>query len=157
VRTISKPRQKRLAGKHRQPRRIWAWLLLFLYTGAVVYWMFIGFGRTIHTGGQLQYNLEPLRTVKLYFDLDNGVPFIGRLVNLLGNVAVFIPFGILLPLVNARLHSIIRLTGYTVLYILILETMQMLLRAGSFDIDDLLLNMLGVWTGYVLLRLKKVR
>lgn len=132
-------------------------MLLFLYTGAVVYWMFIGFGRTIHTGGQLQYNLEPLRTVKLYFDLDNGVPLIGRLVNLLGNVAVFIPFGILLPLVNARLHSIIRLTGYTVLYILILETMQMFLRAGSFDIDDLLLNMLGVWTGYVLLRLKKVR
>ncbi|UQZ36380.1 VanZ family protein [Paenibacillus sp. PK3_47] len=132
-------------------------MLLFLYTGAVVYWMFIGFGRTIHTDGGLQYNLEPLRTVKLYFDLDNGVPFTGRLVNLLGNVAVFVPFGILLPLVNARLNSIILLTGYTVLYILILETMQMLLRVGSFDIDDLLLNMLGVWTGYVLLRLKKRR
>lgn len=119
--------------------------------------MFIGFGRTVHTDGELQYNLEPLRTVKLYFDLDNGVPFTGRMVNLLGNVAVFIPFGILLPLINTRLNSIIRLTGYTVLYILILETMQMLLRVGSFDIDDLLLNMLGVWIGYVMLCLKRVR
>jgi len=28
----------------------------------------------------------------------------------------------------------------------------MLLHVGSFDIDDLLLNMLGVWTGYGLFR-----
>lgn len=52
-------------------------MLLILYSAAVVYWMFIGFGRVVHPDGPLQYNLEPLRTIKLYFDLDNGVPFSG--------------------------------------------------------------------------------
>ncbi|WP_440941450.1 hypothetical protein [Paenibacillus odorifer] len=29
----------------------------------------------------------------------------------------------------------------------------MLLHVGSFDIDDLLLNMLGIWTGYGMFRI----
>ncbi|WP_187355282.1 VanZ family protein [Paenibacillus tengchongensis] len=139
----------------KQPRRIWARLLLFFYAGTVIYWMFIGFGRTPDPEGPLQYNLEPLRTIKLYFNLDNGVSYGYRLVNLLGNVAVFVPFGFLLPLVRGRLRSIVRLTLYSVLWILLLECLQMLLHVGSFDIDDLLLNLLGVWIGYALLGFAK--
>lgn len=137
-----------------QPRGIWKRLLAILligYTFALVYWMFLGFGRTVHTEGPLKYNLEPLRTVRLYFDLDNGVPIFSRLVNLLGNVAVFAPFGMLLPLLVRRLQSFIRLAFLAIPGILVLETLQMLLRVGSFDIDDLLLNLLGVWVGYGLL------
>ncbi|WP_162551103.1 VanZ family protein [Paenibacillus tepidiphilus] len=139
----------------KQPRRIGARLLLFFYAGAVIYWMFIGFGRTPDPEGPLQYNLEPLRTIKLYFNLDNGVSYGYRLVNLIGNVAVFVPFGILLPLVKGKLRSIVRLTLYTGLWVLILECLQMLLHVGSFDIDDLLLNLLGVWIGYIVLRLMR--
>lgn len=45
------------------------------------------------------------------------------------------------------------LTLHMALWILLLESMQMLLRVGSFDIDDLLLNLLGVWIGYIFLHL----
>ncbi|MEK4064549.1 MULTISPECIES: VanZ family protein [unclassified Paenibacillus] len=153
-RKTQKPGNRSVRGKLQpKPRRIWAWMLLMLYCAAVVYWMFIGFGRVVHPDGPLQYNLEPLRTIKLYFDLDNGVPFSGRLVNLLGNVAVFIPFGLLLPLLKQRLNSMFGLTLHMALWILLLESMQMLLRVGSFDIDDLLLNLLGVWIGYIFLHL----
>lgn len=103
--------------------------------------------------GPLRYNLEPLHTMRLYFDMSNGVSYSERVVNLLGNVAVFVPFGILLPLVCIAYRSLLRLTLVSVLGIIVLELMQMLLRAGSLDIDDLLLNLLGVWTGYTLLRL----
>lgn len=158
VRAISSAQKKRRTGKRsapvkRQPRRVWAWMLLVLYSAAVMYWMFIGFGRAVHSGGPLQYNVEPLKTIKLYFDLDNGVSFTGRLINLLGNVAVFIPFGLLLPLLKRRFDSIIGLTLCMAPCILLLESLQMLLRVGSFDIDDLLLNLLGVWTGYIVLHL----
>jgi len=115
--------------------------------------MFIGFGREIHTGSPLQYNLIPLRTVSLYFDMNNGLSLISRFVNLLGNVVVFIPFGILIPLAKTRPISWIRISLYAVPCILLLESLQMLLHVGSFDIDDLLLNMLGIWTGYGMFRI----
>ncbi|AIQ35415.1 hypothetical protein R50345_12815 [Paenibacillus sp. FSL R5-0345] len=127
-------------------------VVLTLYSATVIYWMFLGFGREVHTGGPLQYNLVPLRTVSLYFNLDNGLSLINRLVNLLGNVVVFIPFGFLWPLVKTRSISWLRISLYAVPCILLLECLQMLLHVGSFDIDDLLLNMLGVWIGYGLFR-----
>lgn len=160
VRAISKTRKHHRKGRtsaDRQMlppgRRILAWLLLIIYSAVLIYWMFLGFGRTVQTEGPLRYNLEPLRTMRLYFDMNNGVSYSGRLVNLLGNVAVFVPFGILLPLVSAGYRSLLRLTLVSVLCIMLLELMQMLLRVGSLDIDDLLLNLLGVWIGYALLRL----
>ncbi|OMD43123.1 hypothetical protein BSK52_05230 [Paenibacillus odorifer] len=127
-------------------------VVLTLYSATVIYWMFLGFGREVHTGGPLQYNLVPLRTVSLYFNLDNGLSLINRLVNLLGNVVVFIPFGFLWPLVKTRSISWLRISLYAVPCILLLECLQLLLHVGSFDIDDLLLNMLGVWIGYGLFR-----
>lgn len=161
VRHIAKPRKQRRKGsrggskQYRPRRQPMKWLLLVLYSAAVVYWMFLGFGRTVRTDGPLLYNLEPLRTVKLYFNLHNGVTFSGRLVNLLGNVVVFIPFGVLLPLLIRKLRSVLMLTLWTALGILLLETLQMLLRVGSFDVDDLLLNLMGVWVGYILFRKNK--
>ncbi|WP_054940290.1 VanZ family protein [Paenibacillus ihuae] len=130
-------------------------MLLFLYSAAVIYWMFLGFGRTVQTEGPLKYNLELLRTVKLYFNLDNGVSATGRLINLVGNVAVFIPFGVLFPLLLRKFRSLLILTLWAVPSILLLEIFQMLLRVGSFDVDDLLLNLIGVWVGYLLLRINK--
>jgi len=143
--------------RHKETYRSWPLkgltrVVLTLYSATVIYWMFIGFGREVHTGGPLQYNLVPFRTVSLYFNLDNGLSLINRLVNLLGNVVVFIPFGFLSPLVKIRPVSWLRISLYAVPCILLLECLQMLLHVGSFDIDDLLLNMLGVWTGYGLFR-----
>ena len=132
-------------------------IVLTLYSATVIYWMFIGFGREAHTGGSLHYNLVPLRTVSLYFNLDNGLSLINRLVNLLGNIVVFIPFGFLSPFVKTSRISWLRISLYAVPCILLLECLQMLLHVGSFDIDDLLLNMLGIWTGYGLFRVISFR
>lgn len=129
------------------------WVVFTMYSAAVIYWMFIGFGRHIHTGGTLHYNLVPLRTVRLFLDFGNGVSLMDRSVNLIGNVIVFIPFGFMLPLIQVRLFSWFRLTFRAAYIVLLLEILQMLLQVGSFDIDDLLLNLIGVWIGYGLLRL----
>lgn len=143
------------AGKQRLSagRRFLAWLLLLAYSAMLLYWMFLGFGRTVQLDGPLRYNLEPLRTVRLFFDMSNGLSYSSRLVNLLGNVAVFVPIGLLIPLAAPRYYSWLRLTVLSACSIMLLELMQMLLHVGSLDIDDLLLNLLGVWAGYVMLRL----
>ncbi len=128
-------------------------ILLVAYCSALVYWMFLGFGRTVHSEGPFRYNVQPLRTIELYLNLDNGVSLSGRIINLLGNVIVFAPFGFLLPLLKRNLYAVFRLLLVSAAGILLLEIMQMLLRAGSFDIDDVILNLAGVLLGYLLLRI----
>ncbi|WP_169834358.1 VanZ family protein [Paenibacillus donghaensis] len=150
---------KKQAARGRKPaaRRTshpWASLMLVVYTALVVYWMFIGFGREARAGGPLQYNLVPLRTIQLYLNPDNGVPVMIRMINLLGNVAVFIPFGYLLPFVKPSYRSFTGMLFSSALCIAVLECMQMVLHVGSLDIDDLLLNVLGVGIGYCLYKLK---
>ncbi|ULO05328.1 VanZ family protein [Paenibacillus sp. 19GGS1-52] len=145
----SKLEQEENRIKHK--RRLTGFVLA-LYSAIVIYWMFIGFGREPHTGGPLQFNLIPLRTVLLYLDPGNGLSLAIRLVNLLGNVVVFIPFGWLLPRLAKGWTSWIQLTFSSASLILVLECLQMLLHVGSFDIDDLLLNLIGVRIGYSLFR-----
>ncbi|QWU13530.1 Glycopeptide antibiotics resistance protein [Paenibacillus sophorae] len=126
---------------------------LIVYSACLLYWMFLGFGRTARYSQPMQYSLVPLRTIWYYLSAGGKMPLSVRLVNLLGNVAVFIPFGILMPAVTGRLRSAAGLAVLFIPCITALEILQMLLRAGSFDVDDILLNLLGVWTGFGLLRL----
>ncbi|WP_429844223.1 VanZ family protein [Brevibacillus sp. FIR094] len=64
-----------------------------------------------------------------------------------GNIAAFIPFGILFPLLyRVRLGKFISLF---VLAILVLETIQALTYLGSFDINDVISNTIGAAIGYV--------
>ena len=71
-------------------------------------------------------------------------------INLAGNVIMFIPLGFFLPLnwkVFRKLPGLI----LTVLgIILCIELLQMVTMLGSLDVDDVLLNMLGCSMGYYL-------
>ena len=65
----------------------------------------------------------------------------------------FIPFGILLPIVISgyKKSAIIIFDGLVVS--LIIETIQLLTKVGSFDVDDIILNTIGVAIGYVLFKI----
>ena len=65
------------------------------------------------------------------------------LKNLLGNLLPFIPFGFLLPIAYPRIKALVGM--FAVLFI---EIFQYMTRLGSFDIDDIILNMVGVLSGY---------
>lgn len=67
-----------------------------------------------------------------------------------GNMAVFVPFGLLLPQLIRKLQSWLVLTAVFVPSILVVEWAQMLLRVGSFDVDDVILNTAGVWIGWMI-------
>ncbi|BAH41350.1 conserved hypothetical membrane protein [Brevibacillus brevis NBRC 100599] len=67
-----------------------------------------------------------------------------------GNVAAFIPFGILFPLLyRVRFGKFISLF---VLAIFVLETVQALTYLGSFDVNDVISNTIGAAIGYVAYR-----
>jgi len=68
----------------------------------------------------------------------------------LGNIAGFIPLGILLPLLFRKLRTAFRTVALIFLISLAFETAQLILILGVFDVDDLLLNTLGGAIGYLL-------
>ncbi|ODB62198.1 MULTISPECIES: VanZ family protein [Paenibacillus] len=134
-----------------------ALMLLILYTGLLLYWMFLGFGRTLRPGPPYSYNIVPFDTIRQYLRAMESFPFRVWGVNLLGNIGVFIPFGILVPIIWVSMRSIGSLLLTIVIALVILEVSQMLLGAGTMDVDDIILNVLGVLCGrvaYVFVRKK---
>ncbi|MDD2648777.1 MAG: VanZ family protein [Eubacteriales bacterium] len=67
--------------------------------------------------------------------------------NLLGNTIPFIPFGFLLPIVYKKASSFKRVFIIGLIFIILIEIIQFATRLGSFDVDDILLNMLGILFG----------
>ena len=95
------------------------------------------------------YNLIPFDTIKFYL-LQDTMPLLRRAGNLVGNIALFIPMGILLPVVFRYARKFLPFFIITVLLSSILELFQYALGTGSADIDDVILNTLGGLSGYVI-------
>ena len=98
-------------------------------------------------------NFIPFKTILPYLMGENGF-MIGAL-NIIGNIALLVPFGFLLSLVIAKLkwkHVLL----FSILSGSLIEITQVLLHVGIFDIDDVILNGLGVWVGYWLYLLFEV-
>ncbi|OGO76767.1 MAG: hypothetical protein A2Y23_05875 [Clostridiales bacterium GWB2_37_7] len=95
----------------------------------------------------ISYNLTPFKTILNYLQNSANVGFDVWLYNLAGNVAAFIPLGFLLPLAFSGFRTI---KTFIVAFILILcaEALQLVSRRGVFDVDDIILNMLGSMIGY---------
>ncbi|MBQ5820919.1 MAG: VanZ family protein, partial [Clostridia bacterium] len=70
------------------------------------------------------------------------------LLNVIGNAAMFVPSGIVLPIVYKRLNTFwkVLLTGIGMS--LCIELIQLPFSARATDIDDLILNTIGVIVGY---------
>jgi len=109
-------------------------------------------------------NLIPLDYSYRCFLQDSGMhPHLTAfcLRNTLGNVALFMPLGILLPFVDTRFRSLRRVLLLALCMSLVIETLQFVLRfvgnPRAVDIDDVLLNTLGAVLGYLIYRGLKLR
>jgi glycopeptide antibiotics resistance protein len=77
--------------------------------------------------------------------------------NTLGNLALFVPLGILLPLVSNRFRTLKRVLLFALFLSLSVESIQFLLRffgnPRAVDIDDVILNTLGACVGFAFYKL----
>ncbi|GAB6931122.1 hypothetical protein JCM10914A_51050 [Paenibacillus sp. JCM 10914] len=65
---------------------------------------------------------------------------------------MFIPFGILLPYIIKKLRSFTWFSAYFIGAVMVLEIMQTILRVGTGDVDDVILNYIGGCLGFLLYR-----
>ena len=71
-------------------------------------------------------------------------------LNIFGNVLAFMPFGFFLPVIWVRTRHWYITVLLSFAMSLLVETMQLVGKVGSFDVDDLILNTLGGVIGYLL-------
>ena len=94
-----------------------------------------------------QVNLMPFRTILGFFTGDAN--FLVAFYNITANILLFVPYGVTVYLLNKR-PSRVKLFFLPIIAILLIETAQYLTKRGSMDIDDFILNVLGVGLGYLL-------
>ena len=121
-------------------------LKVFVFKGLALNLYLLRF--RVSSGGEsgiVQNNYVPFKTILSYLGGHAGWGV--AVVNLLGNILPFLPIGILLPLLY-RPISWKSVSVIAVAYCLCIEALQLALRVGAFDVDDILLNTLGVLLGY---------
>jgi len=77
------------------------------------------------------------------------------LLNIIGNTAMFIPIGVIWPIVYKDLNTPVKAIGAGIGFSLCIEILQLPFYDRVSDIDDLILNTLGFLIGYALYMLMK--
>ena len=133
---------------------LWGGRVLFLiYVAGLCYFLFFAenYGRVL---GQenYRYNLVPVREIERFWTYRDELG-IHSFYNLAGNILGFVPAGFFIPILWENKRGFFFTVCVTFDMSLLVEILQIVLRVGSFDVDDLILNTLGGIIGYLLLTL----
>ena len=110
---------------------------------AVILWLTL-LSREILLGTQLVYH--PFHAFESFWQDINRAGLMG---NFIGNIILFIPIGLLFPIVSDNKEWYLTvLTG--LIFSFIIEIIQFMTYRGCFDPDDILLNTIGTAIGFVL-------
>ena len=130
------------------------WVLFLAYLALLVYFLFFAesFGR-VSENRDYAYNLELFKEIRRFYTYREQLGMKACLQNVFGNVVAFTPCGFLLPIVSRRGRKWYNAILLCFSLSLCVETVQLIWKVGSFDVDDLFLNTLGGGLGYVMNRI----
>ena len=136
-----------------QKRNLLPWAVFLIYCAWMLLLLFD------REQAEQSINLEPLRTIRLFVRVLMYDPseYNIRLavINLFGNIILFIPLGYFLPRLWKGLRKWWRTWCMTLIIMTAVELSQFFTLRGTCDVDDLILNLLGAAMGYCLFRIFK--
>ncbi len=94
------------------------------------------------------YNLILFKEIKRFWEYRDQVGLFAMFTNLFGNVLIFVPFGFFLPMAS-KYRSFFSTLFWSFGLSLGVETFQLVVKVGCFDVDDLLLNTVGGIIGHI--------
>ena len=110
---------------------------------------------------KMSINLVPFRTIygSVYIIVHRTNPYLipHEIISLLGNFALFMPFGYFIPRLFEKYRVFIKFILFTFVVLLSIETLQVLTIRGCFDVDDIILNLAGAVIGFFIARIAKFR
>ena len=145
--------------KKRYPKSTPFLRFLFVVYTALLLWL--RFDRPSGWGSSLSYaeqmrsnmNLIPFHTIGNYWQVVKRMEFTPLfyhcVINLGGNIFLFIPIGYLLPRLWPCLRKFFPFLLTCLLAITLVELLQLGTLLGRLDIDDLILNLFGMLLGYL--------
>lgn len=99
----------------------------------------------VHAG---MINLMPFKQIITYIVRFGHYNFDTWFYNLIGNIILFMPFGFMLPLYYRKGNNVKSNLFYTFMLSFFIEFSQNILLRGVFDVDDIILNVLGGLLGF---------
>lgn len=118
-------------------------IMISFYTIFLLYLMFFGFGRS-------QYEINIVRLsplISTFSFVKETILWKTIVINVFGNIIMFTPFGFL-GIIFPNLNDFKTLMINFLSGIIIIESLQYFTRLGVFDIDDIILNTIGVAIGF---------
>ncbi|HEO8418468.1 VanZ family protein [Niallia sp. FSL W8-0635] len=125
--------------------------IIYLYVLAILLF-FNRTGWTEMTLIMLSSNFVPFKTISMYIqaifygNMNLDIP----IKNLFGNLFMFLPMGLYLPYFIKRTKQVSVFSIVFLSILFLIEFTQLLIRRGSFDIDDFILNTIGALIGFTI-------
>ena len=155
--------------KNNRPMKINLWIFFVLYVMLLTtVTLFDGFyGRRgfssinwtkdiLRNYMQNSMNFIPFKTIIGYIKPLDNLPSSTIITNIVGNIIACMPFAFFLPLLFKKQNKLKIFTLTMILIVLLIELLQFITLSGSFDIDDLILNVLGAVILFLILKIKKI-
>ena len=126
------------------------WILFLAYVCLLGYLLFFSenYGRT-DVAEEYRYNVTLFKEIKRFWYHWETIGMKNVIVNLGGNIAAFVPFGFLMPMICKRGKKVFCCTIMTELFSLAVEVIQLISKVGAFDVDDIFLNTIGGLMGFI--------
>ena len=105
------------------------------------------------------YNIIPFKTIGTFFSKLRHSEINEDIVisNLVGNFIMFMPLSFFIPILFYKKNIGSKVIVSSVCIIICFEILQMVFQAGSFDIDDIILNTAGVVAGHAIYKLNRIQ
>lgn len=134
--------------------KILLYVFFVIYCLALVKFLLLD-GRNIHSDATIgdflnRSNFIPFKTVIGYLIRlkEDSINVDTVIKNLVGNLVVLFPMGCFLPCMFQKCRKWWRALAICFVIVLFVESVQLLARMGSLDIDDFIFNLSGACMGY---------
>ena len=124
-------------------------ILFIIYMCLLFYLLFFSetYGRTMDSG--YRYNLELFKEIKRFWNNRASLGMGPVVINIVGNIVAFAPFGFFLSMFFRMGRNLFGCVLISALFSLTVEAVQFFSKVGAFDVDDILLNAIGGFVGWI--------
>lgn len=133
-----------------------SWLFFIIYLIMMAYFLFFSeYLNRSNLGTEYRYNLTLFQEVKRSFWCFRAGDYSYFVLNFIMNILAFVPYGFFLPILskNPKHRKFFYVIFSALQFTFLIEVVQLVLKVGTFDVDDIFLNTLGGVAGFILFQI----
>ncbi len=138
-----------MAVSKKDKRKKWVIVLFILYLVVLFYLLFFAEQMGRSGGANYRYNMVPFKEINRFFNNAQVLGIKAVVLNLIGNIVVFIPLGYFIPRVLKSNPGLIVSVLLCMEFSMSVEIIQLITKKGCCDVDDVILNTFGGLIGYI--------